>query len=402
MRKLLTFLVAFISFSAAAQQGMWRAQLHRDDEHLIVFNFEWKLQEGKSTWIIHNGTERISVTDIVTQGDSLIIQMPVFESQFRVKFEKNRLNGKWIRGSSSNPVVIGFTAQPGNTRFASGNELNKNITGRWAVLFQDGKIYDTAVAEFKQDGNKLTGTFMTTSGDYRYLEGVVRNDSLFLSTFDGSHAFSFLARIADSATLTGGWYYSGARFKQNWTARRNDKAAVPSDASAMYLRPGEESLNFTFNDLDGKPVSINDDRYKNKVVVVQLMGSWCPNCMDETAFLSEYYAKNHARGIEIISLAYEYSTDLERSKKTLRRFQQAFSIQYPMLITGVSVSDSMRTEKTLPQLTPIKMFPSSIIIDKKGKVRRIDTDFNGPGTGEHFVAYKQKFEGVIEGLLQEN
>ena len=156
------------------------------------------------------------------------------------------------------------------------------------------------------------------------------------------------------------------------------------------------------NDLDGKPVSINDDRYKNKVVVVQLMGSWCPNCMDETAFLSEFYLKNKNRGVEIISLAYEYSTDLERSKKTLKKFQQVFSIQYPMLITGVSVSDSMRTEKTLPQLTPIKMFPSSIIIDKKGKVRKIDTDFNGPGTGDHYLAYKQKFEATIENLLAEN
>jgi len=175
---------------------------------------------------------------------------------------------------------------------------------------------------------------------------------------------------------------------------------VPYDESAMYLKPGEERLNFKFNDLEGNPVSINDERFKNKVVIVQLMGSWCPNCMDETVFLSEYYNKNRQRGIEIVSLAYEYSTDIERSKKSLRKFQQGFNVQYPMLITGVAVTDSLRTEKTLPQLTPIKAFPTSIIIDKKGKVRKIETSFNGPGTGEHYLDYKKEFEETINDLLK--
>jgi hypothetical protein len=89
--------------------------------------------------------------------------------------------------------------------------------------------------------------------------------------------------------------------------------------------------------------------------------------MDETDFLSKYYKTNRKRGMEIVSLAYENSTDFERSQKSLRKFQQRFQVDYPMLITGVSVNDSLRTEKTLPQLTRIKAFPTSIIIDKKGK-----------------------------------
>jgi hypothetical protein len=73
-----------------------------------------------------------------------------------------------------------------------------------------------------------------------------------------------------------------------------------------------------------------------------------------------------------------------------------------MLITGVAVTDSLRTEKTLPQLTSIKTFPSSIIIDKKGKVRKIETTFNGPGTGEHYLEYKKEFEATINELLKES
>jgi len=123
--------------------------------------------------------------------------------------------------------------------------------------------------------------------------------------------------------------------------------------------------------------------------------------MDETAFLSDYYNKNKHRGIEIVSLAYEYSTDRERSVKTLRKFQQRFNVQYPMLITGVAINDSMRTEKTLPELTPIKFFPSSAILDKQGKVRKLDTGFNGPATGDHYVQYKKEFEETVNKLLSE-
>ena len=178
-------------------------------------------------------------------------------------------------------------------------------------------------------------------------------------------------------------------------------AKVPTESVEMFVKPGEESLHFTFNDLSGKPVSINDERFKNKVVVVQLMGSWCPNCMDETAFLSDYYNKNKQKGFEVIALAYEYTTTLERSTKSLQKFQTRYNVQYAILNTGVTVGDSLRTEKTLPELTPIKFFPSAVILDKKGKIRKLDTGFNGPGTGDHYLVYKKEFEELIDKLLME-
>jgi peroxiredoxin len=132
------------------------------------------------------------------------------------------------------------------------------------------------------------------------------------------------------------------------------------------------------------------------------MGSWCPNCMDETAFLSEYYNKNKQRGVEIIALAYEYSTNWERSVKSLKKFQERYNVQYTVLNTEVTVNDSLRTEKTLPELTAIKFFPSSVILDKKGKVRKLDTGFNGPATGVHYDIYKKEFEETISNLLGED
>ena len=182
---------------------------------------------------------------------------------------------------------------------------------------------------------------------------------------------------------------------------KNEKIPLPSQEAPTRLREGESKLNFSFNDLDGKPISINDERYRNKVVIIQIMGSWCPNCLDETKFLSDYYNKNKNRGVEVIGLAYEYSTDLERSTKSLQKFKHLFNVQYPMLITGAIASDDSKTEKTLPQLTPIRSFPTTIFIGKKGTVREIKGTFYGPGTGKYFEAYKKEFCTIVDGLLNE-
>lgn len=398
------FIIAGVIHTLVAypQLGWWSAGLQRNDTATIPFTFEWKNEKGKNVWYIKNAEEKIKVSDIQKKGDSLIVQMPVFESQFRVKYSNKKLSGLWIRGSASKPHIVAFEAKPGNKRFINNKPATKNISGRWAVNFASNKPGVISVGEFKQKGNTLAGTFLNPNGDYRYLEGIVAGDSLFLSCFDGSHAYLFTAFIVNDSTISGGNYYAASVYKETWNAVKNPLAAVAKETVAMFVKPGEESLHFSFKDLDGKPVSINDERFKNKVVLVQLMGSWCPNCMDETVMLSDYYNKNKQRGFEVVALAYEYTTDWERSVKSVKKFRDRFNVQYPMLITGVSVTDSLRTEKTLPEVTPIRFFPSSIIIDKKGKIRKIDTDFYGPGTGQQYIIYKKEFEETIESLLKEN
>ena len=401
MRFLYLMLALFSYTVVTAQQGNWVASLARPDGNNIVFTFNWKTENSRPVWYIKNAAEKIRVDNITEAGDSFIVQMPVFESQFRFTVNNNTLSGVWIKRGAVNTQVLPFSAIPGSNRFAPAADAQKNISGRWAVAFQENNA-EISVAEFVQKGNILTGTFLNSTGDYRYLEGIVTKDTLLLSEFDGSHSFLFKAVIKNNTTINAGIFYSGANGKEEWTAIKNSKAKVPEASVAMYVKPGEESLDFSFKDLEGKQVALKSDRFKNKVVIIQLMGSWCPNCMDETAFLSNYYNNNKQRGVEVIALAYEYTTDWERSVKSLKKFKQRFNVQYTILNTEVTVTDSLRTQKTLPQVTDIKFFPSSIIIDKKGKIRKLDTGFNGPATGLHYVAYKKEFNSVVDNLLKEN
>ena len=388
------------AFSQKIKTSYWQATIQRPDGNTLPFYFKLQEQNKKAVLYIINDAEQIKVDNIVFTKDSVFIKMPVFESSFRARITNGEWHGEWTKGTTANDQVLPFSAH--KKLDAVYHKADNNIAGRWAVTFADDKTKeDASIAEFRQINNKVAGTILTPSGDYRYLDGIINGNKLRLSTFDGAHAYLFTADIVNNKEIKNGIFYSGAKGKEGWTGIKDGNAKVRTDAVAMHLKEGEEKLDFHFPDLTGKDVSINDKRFKNKVVVVQILGSWCPNCMDETAFLSDYYNKNKQRGIEVVALAYEYSTDFARSVKSITKFQQRFNVQYPILVTGVKVSDSLRTEKTLPQVTRIKVFPSSIILDKKGKIRKFETDFFGPGTGAHYEAYKKQFYTTVDELLKE-
>jgi peroxiredoxin len=409
-KTVLLSLIAFSFFSVAHSQkasslknGIWRATINRADGRQIPFTFQTKDSAGKKIIYVINGKEHLLVDSVETYADSVFIQMPFFESGFKARIlNDGNLEGVWLKQYGKRTQILPFTAIRNEERFTTLKHQVANISGRWSTDFVENNHVTNIVGEFIQKGSYLTGTFLDPTGDYRFLEGVVSGDSLKLSTFDGAHAYLFIAKIDDTNTISGGKFYSGARSIEDWSAKRNENAKPENEFEMTKLKPGAGKLNFTFqNSNDGKEVSINDKRFKNKVVLVQILGSWCPNCMDETKFLSDYYNKNHSKGLEIIGLAYERTADFKTSQKDLLPFKKRFHVQYPILITSVTVADTLKTEKTLPQLESINAFPTTIFVDKKGNIRKIQAGFSGPATGEHYIEFKKEFNQIINELLSE-
>lgn len=388
--------------SSEIENGSWNFELEREDGNNIVFQVIAADSMGKKYLYLANAEERILVDDIVYSGDSVFIELPFFNSYFRLQQQGNQYRGLWFKNLGNRIQEMPVRVYKSDERFAAPAAALYDITGRWETVF----VTDTgrkipAVGEFIQKGNFLSGSFLLPSGDYRYLEGVVSGDSLKLSAFDGNHAFYFEAIINADSTIGKGRFFSGPVTVQQWSSIRNEEASLEGLGQITGMKPGFSSLNFSFPSTDGDTISINDERFRNKVTIVQIMGSWCPNCMDETQFLSEYYALNKQKGLEIVALAYERTTDFEQSVKSLSSFQRRFDVKYPILVTGVAVSDSLRTEKTLPQIDNINYFPTTIFIDKAGIVRKIHAGFTGPGTGEHYLLFKQEFDEFVSGLLAE-
>jgi thiol-disulfide isomerase/thioredoxin len=326
--------------------------------------------------------------------------MPVFDTEFKCKIVKNGLEGKWINHYRKEKNEIKFYAVFNQSnRFKT--EIKKSTSvfeGKWETTFSpDTKDANKAIGIFHhvEQTNIVHGTFLTETGDYRYLEGIQEGNELKLSCFDGSHAFLFEAKI-DSSKKISGKFFSGAHWQENFTAIENKNFQL-RNASEITIKKNEEKINFTFQNLKEEMISIKDKKFENKAVLVQIMGSWCPNCMDESAYLSSVYKQYNNQGLEIIALAFEKTTDIEQVKTQLTRLKNKLQLEYEILITGFT--GKAKASEIFPMLNEISAFPTLLFLNKQHQIVSINTGFSGPATGKEFEKMKTETEMLIKNIL---
>ena len=404
MKKALIFVTIAICFSCKKEQqntlkiGIWRAEIKVMDEEMLPFNFEVTSAHSLK---IFNADEVIFVDDITYRNDSVFINMPSFDSYYiAAKLSDGKFEGKFIEESRDR--IVSIKAEFGQSeRFKVIEKPATNISGNWETVFGNDKENEEipSLGVFEQKGNRVTGTIRTTTGDYRFLDGILNGNQLKLSTFDGSHVYLFTATVTDSTI--NGMYYSGNHYSEPFSAKRNETYELPDPESLITLNEGHDTLEFSFPDTSGHMVSLSDDRYKNKVVIVQLMGSWCPNCLDETKFYSQYFREHKDQSIEFVALAFEYAKTEEKAFKSIERLKRSIGIEYPVLLAQYGTTDKALAQEKLPMLNRVLSYPTTIILDKAGKVRKIHTGFNGPATGDKYITFKEDFESFVEMLLEE-
>lgn len=407
MKKLASLFVLILLLNSCAEEknvslaeGVWIAELVAIDDAILPFNFKLtKSGVDQYQMEIYNAEEVIPVDEIEIKSDSIIIKFPVFEGYMAGKFTENTIEGEFIKESLDR--IVPFKATHGvSERFRNSSPSKENISGIWETTFEkDTEDEYKAKGIFIQNGDKVTGTYRTETGDYRYLEGVVSGDSLKVSAFDGAHAFVFEAKVNDSSM--NGAFYSGNHSKELLVAKRNEAFQLTSSDSLTFIKEGYDKFTFSFPNAAGEMISLEDERFKNKVVVAQIMGTWCPNCLDETKYYVDYLKKNPNTDLEFVALAFEYAKTKEGAFKSIKRMQDRIGVEYPMILAQFGSSDKELAQEKLPMLNHVLSYPTSIFIDKKGNVRKIHTGFNGPATGEKFIEFQKEFEGFVKELLAE-
>lgn len=388
--------------SGRLSEGPWLGTIVFDSASQVPFNFEVTFDSAGSPLItVRNADERIEVTEVRFDGDTLEWRMPVFQSVFRAGFRSKGLMGWYHPKGPGQGVPYRFSALPGQvSRFPHLTERpGADLTGRWQITENPGQSEQmTLIGEFVQQGNRLTGTILSPFGDYRFLEGVVAGSTVAFSGFDGSHAVVFMARLAPDGTLTDGTFAGSAKWKSTWTGIRNDTIELPAQEAMVRLKPEASRPDFVLKDLDGNPVSLADERFGGKVVVVQASGTWCPNCMDEARLFGELYKEYGSRGLEVVSLFFE-SDNFEESAARIRRFAAHTDVGFTLLWAGKRGSD--RRDSIFHMVEGRMAFPTTLYIDRKGSPRFVETGFSGPGTGRHYQKTVEETRHKIGLLLDE-
>ncbi len=371
----------------------------------LCFNFDVVYDEKDQFAVeIVNGEERIKCDSIQwwrtknSAYDTLVVHFPVYQSYIRAVVRERLMEGEFVVPAKNQRIP--FKAKHGvNYRFTNMNEApTGDLTGAWAATFGVGEEKtEAAVGEFRQKGNHLEGTFRTETGDYRFLEGTVQGRRFYLSAFDGSHAFLFAGQIHGPDSLDGE-FRSGKTFRQLWTARRDAKADLRSATALTKIKSTEKGIRFAYSTPEGKKVALPSKELDGKVKIVQIMGSWCPNCLDETEFLVDYFSKNPSPEVAVIGLAFERHKDPKLANEQVSRYKKLKNIPYDLVWAGPAHKDSVKAR--LPMLDDFMAFPTLIVVDKKDQVRQIHTGFDGPATSR-FAAFRTEFDSLIQKLKAE-
>lgn len=386
------------------KQGVWRG-VFKVSETEVPFNFELQgTSPENAVFTLLNGSRRDDFHVERLGEDSLFIKMNTYDAALVAKIEsEGKLSGEYrslVPGLRGN--ALPFTAEEGKDyRFVEpGKDVSPkaDLTGKWELQSFSKEDVPNKVAILKQEGNKLTGVILQVTGDSRELEGTVQGDEFYLSGFTGPSPKIYRGKINEDGTLSG-QIGQGIYDNVKFVGVKDESAELPDPYQLTYLKDGYKTIDFTFPNLEGKPVSLKDEKYQGKVVIVEFIGTWCPNCTDQTIFLSPWFNENKDKGVEAIAIGFEQKDDLEYAKYTLGKLRDKYDIQYDILFGGLA--DKRSVGEKIPALNKFIAYPTTIIIDRKGEVREIYTGYTGTVTGKYYEDYEKRFKELLGELLAE-
>ena len=381
-----------LAASAPSPAGPWRAALDLEGATLR-FGLELTGAAGSLRGRLCNG-RRCDPISVTVRGDSVTLEIADYAASITARLAGDSLRGEYRNVGNRGPRVIPFRAARGRWPIT---RAPATLTGRWDASFFSDFGTSPRVFEFRNGPRGFEGTMISNTGDYGHFAGQVKGDSFALSHFDGS--FVYLLTGAQHGDTLRGVFHAGLRTETPWIAVRSTGAPHLKSPTDITTADTSAPFRFAFPDLQGRMVTQSDPRFRGKVVVIDIFGTWCPTCHDAAPGLVRLYRKYHARGLEIVGLAYEVTGDSAVDSRQVRRYRDKFGIPFPLLLAGVNDTDA--AAETLPQLHGFTSFPTTVFLGRDGRVRRVRAGFYGPATGVQHERLLQEMDREVERLLSE-
>lgn len=366
----------------------WQGEIHTGSEDIP---FRFLLTDSSLTLV--NAEESIVLTKSSTNGDSTHWSFPQYSGELVIYGrQRDSLWGAWNNAGLPNEKFTFYAkgaTQPGEELLSAEHNRYYN------VFFNDGV---KAFGAFNFSDSISTGTFLTETGDYRYLQGKRDGDHFWLSTFDGDHLYLAEGELTGTG-IVNGKFYSRHKKPILWTGLESDKSHLAHPDSLTRLNSPEDPVQFTVLNFQGEPVVFDTADFRGNVTVVSLFGSWCPNCHDELRFHRDLSAELNHPNLHFIPVAFERQEAVAEAETAVKLVFASIAIPFVPYYGGEA--SKSEAGKTFPILDKVRAFPTSLIIDKNGVVRKIHTGFSGPGTGQFYVQHKSETTELLKQLLQE-
>jgi peroxiredoxin len=372
--------------------GRWSATVNVDGA-VVPFRIDFAGSGSQLSGSFFNGNERITSNTGQFQNGSLVLNFDAYASTLKATLKDGSLEGEYLRAAHA-PLTLEAKRYIADK---AGSSRIPQIGGRWELQTHTHFGESALLLIVRQSGARVDAAISRVDGDTGNINGVYKNGKFVLGHFDGARPLVLEIVPAADGSL-------------NVTQNGKEKliALRPSAARAKGLAPPvdpmqhtrvknpTEPLHFSFPDLNGHLVTNNDPRFRGKVVLVTLTGSWCPNCHDEAPLLESLYRKYHDRGLEIVALSFEEGDQLKNPVR-LKAFIKQYGITYTVLLAG----EPTQAAEKLPQAVNLDAFPTTFFLDRSGCVQSVHAGFAGVVTGDLHKQLVEDTTDKIEHLLAE-
>ena len=389
---LYSMILTVFACSRSDHSEYYHVELAIDQEHHIPFILKHDPQTEHFS--IVNGEELIDALTSKQINDSIDLEHNVYNASLRFAFSGDSLFGYWYnreKGRYKMPI----RGWKDKRRFIADHQNNRSLNGKWTVNFGEGNDAYPAVGIFRSNSKGLSGTFLTETGDHRYLDGIYDGQRLMLSTFDLAHAFLFTAEFGEFGLE--GRFYSGHHYQEKWMAVLDANAQLSSADQRVQLV--DSQYQFSVRGLSNERIDLENPLFEQKAVIVQIFGSWCPNCYDESNHLKTLYPGLQEDSIELIGVAFERTHELEEAKTKLEKFRTGLDIPYPLAFGGYASKDTARA--VFPFLDRVVAFPTLIFFDRDHQLIGIHSGFSGPANPEAYESTKKEIAELISAITPE-
>jgi len=373
--------------------GTWDGLVHVHEVD-VPFRFELRLAGGVAQGAFFNGDERVRSTSGSFAGNHVTLEFAHYASRLDVTWSGSELTGTYQR---PNAAPYPLRAQP-HVPPPKNSAKAPSIAGQWDIAVTSPKGEEAWRFFVRQAGSEVTAAILRVDGDTGTLSGSYRDGKFILSHFSGARPTLLEVTPQADGTLNllqnGTSHYVATRSAE----ARAKKLPLPADPSRWTsVKDPNQPLHFAGEDLDGNRVTEADPRFRGKVVLVNVMGSWCPNCHDEAPFLAKLDRKYKKRGLEVVALSFEDAEQLANPTR-LRAFVQTYGVRYTVLLAG----EPKQVGEKLPDANNLNTWPATFFIGRDGRVRGAHAGFAGKATGTANSKLEAEITKTVETLLADN
>lgn len=381
--------------------GLWDAKIVANQLE-IPFRFEIAQNGAQVQGFFFEGDRKIPSSSGSFANNRLELNYDYLDTTLDVTFVGDQFFGTYrVNRTGSQPLLIRakrFMPAPADTASAP------QVAGNWEMRRVPQEIKTASDQQtwnlfLRQSGAEVSGSILRVDGDTGFLIGRWQNGQLVLSHFAGQGPLLFEAKLNSGGTMA-----ISLNRSANYLAVRKSQARAkgvpdpPDPTRYTNVKDPSVPFRFSFPDAQGKVVSNTDARFKDKVVLLAIGGSWCPNCQDEAPFLVDLYKEFHPQGLEIVGLMFEADDDPAPAWRHVQTFVKRFGIPYTMLLAGTVDNIGQK----LPELVNFGAYPTTIFLGRDGRVRSVHAGFASQATGQEYVRLKGEVRGLVQKLLTEN